>query len=67
MALYHTYRPKTFLDVIGQEHITTTLSNSIRLGLLSHALLFYGPRGTGKTSMARIYAKAVNCTGNGVP
>ena len=67
MALYHTYRPKTFLDVIGQEHITTTLSNSIRLGLLSHALLFYDPRGTGKTSMARIYAKAVNCTGNSVP
>ena len=60
-ALYRKYRPKTFDDVAGQEHITGTLKNQIRTGRLSHAYLFIGTRGTGKTTCARIMAKAVNC------
>ncbi len=55
------YRPQTFNDVIGQEHITTTLKNAIEQDRLAHAYLFVGPRGTGKTSTARIMAKALNC------
>lgn len=55
------YRPKTFDDVIGQEHITQTLKNAIEQNRLAHAYLFVGPRGTGKTSTARILAKALNC------
>lgn len=61
MALYRTWRSQTFEDVVGQQHITQTLQNSIREGRLSHAYLFTGPRGTGKTSTAKILAKAVNC------
>lgn len=61
MALYHKYRPKTFERVIGQEHITTTLANMVKSEHINHAYLFFGPRGTGKTSTARILAKAVNC------
>ncbi len=56
------WRPKTFGDVIGQPHIVTTIRNAMRLGRMAHAYLFSGPRGVGKTSVARILAKAVNCT-----
>jgi DNA polymerase-3 subunit gamma/tau len=60
-ALYRVWRPQTFGDVVGQSHVTTTLRNALREGRLSHAYLFNGPRGTGKTSAAKIMAKAVNC------
>lgn len=61
LALYRKYRPSTFDDVISQEHITTTLKNQIASGQIAHAYLFTGTRGTGKTSCAKIMAKAVNC------
>lgn len=61
LALYRKYRPKTFDDVISQEHITTTLKNQISSGTAAHAYLFTGSRGTGKTSCAKILAMAVNC------
>lgn len=61
-ALYLKWRPQTFEDVIGQDHITRTLRNALHLGRIRHAYLFSGPRGTGKTSTARLLAKAVNCT-----
>ena len=60
-ALYRKWRPRTFDDVVGQEHVTDTLKNQINSGRLSHAYLFIGTRGTGKTSCAKILAKAVNC------
>jgi len=60
-ALYRKYRPQTFDDVIGQGHITTTLSREVADGRVAHAYLFTGPRGTGKTTTARILAKALNC------
>ncbi len=60
-ALYRKYRPKTFSDVVGQEHITDTLRRQVAEGRLSHAYLFTGTRGTGKTTCAKILAKAVNC------
>ncbi len=68
-ALYRKYRPKTFSDVVGQEHITTTLKNELAEGKTVHAYLFTGTRGTGKTSCAKILANAVNCTNcqNGDP
>lgn len=60
-ALYRKFRPDTYNDVKGQEHITTTLSNQIEAGRIGHAYLFCGTRGTGKTTIAKIFAKAVNC------
>ncbi len=61
IVLYRKYRPQGFDEIIGQEHIVTTLKNSIESGSISHAYLFCGPRGSGKTTMARIFAKAINC------
>ena len=60
-ALYRTYRPSTFEEVAGQEHIVKTLQNALATGKLAHAYLFAGPRGTGKTTMAKLLAKALNC------
>ena len=60
-ALYRTYRPVDFTEVAGQKHITTTLKNALKNGKVAHAYLFSGPRGTGKTTIAKILAKAVNC------
>lgn len=60
-ALYRVYRPKTFKDVVGQEHIVKTLKNQIKNSNIGHAYLFSGTRGTGKTSTAKIFARAVNC------
>ncbi|MCD6217095.1 ATP-binding protein, partial [bacterium] len=62
LALYRKYRPELFSEVIGQEHVKRTLKNAIKLDQISHAYLFSGPRGTGKTTVARIMARAVNCT-----
>jgi DNA polymerase-3 subunit gamma/tau len=64
-ALYRKYRPQTFDDVIGQGHVTTTLSREVADGRVAHAYLFTGPRGTGKTTTARILAKALNCVNRG--
>jgi DNA polymerase-3 subunit gamma/tau len=64
-ALYRKYRPQRFSDVIGQGHVTETLSSEVQSGRVAHAYLFAGPRGTGKTSTARILAKALNCTDRG--
>ena len=68
-ALYRKYRPKSFSQVVGQDHITSTLLNEIKDGRISHAYLFTGSRGTGKTTCAKILAKAVNCenSNNGEP
>ena len=61
-AIYRAWRAQRFSELIGQDAIVTTLRNAVRLGRVGHAYLFAGPRGTGKTSTARILAKAINCT-----
>ena len=60
-ALYRKYRSQTFGEMVGQEVVATTLKQAIEQGKISHAYLFSGPRGTGKTSAAKIFAKAMNC------
>ena len=64
LALYRKYRPKTFDEVVDEEHITKTLKNQVKTGQISHAYLFCGSRGVGKTSCAKIFAKAINCLNN---
>ncbi len=65
LVLYRKYRPQNFSEIIGQEHIVQTLTNSINSNSISHAYLFSGSRGSGKTTIARIFAKAVNCESKG--
>jgi DNA polymerase III subunit gamma/tau len=67
VSLYRRYRPRTFAEVVGQTHVTRTLANAIEEDRLSHAYLFTGPRGTGKTSTARILAAAINCEDGPTP
>lgn len=64
-ALYRKYRPQRFAELVGQEHVTRALRNAVREGRVGHAYLFSGPRGTGKTTTARVLAKALNCTNLG--
>ena len=66
-ALYRTYRPQTFDEVAGQKQIIQTLKNAIKENKIAHAYLFTGPRGTGKTTMAKLLAKALNCKGDNKP
>ena len=61
LSLYRKYRPQTFGEILGQDHVAQTLSNAISQDRVAHAYLFTGPRGTGKTSIARILFKAINC------
>ena len=67
LALYRKYRPSTFAEVIGQEHVTVPLSNALASGNIHHAYLFSGPRGCGKTSSARIMARSLNCVNGPTP
>jgi DNA polymerase-3 subunit gamma/tau len=64
VVLYRKYRPQSFSEVIGQEHVVQTLTNSILAKNISHAYLFSGPKGSGKTTIARLFAKAINCQNN---
>lgn len=61
LVLYRKYRPQTFAEIVGQEHIIQTLANAISSGIISHSYLFTGPRGSGKTTIARLLAKSLNC------
>ncbi|MDE7265312.1 MAG: AAA family ATPase, partial [Clostridia bacterium] len=69
LAFYRTFRPTSFDTVVRQEHIVRTLKNQIESGKIGHAYLFCGPRGTGKTTLAKIFARAINCDSpiNGSP
>src|ERR687896_651326 len=67
LSLYRKYRPQTFAEILGQEHVSRTLANAIDDDRVAHAYLFTGPRGTGKTSTARILAKALNCVNGPTP
>ena len=66
-ALYRKYRPSTFEEVVGQKHVVMTLQNAVKNNKLAHAYLFCGPRGTGKTSVAKLLAKTINCTSENKP
>jgi DNA polymerase-3 subunit gamma/tau len=66
-SLYRKHRPRTFADVVGQEHIVRTLQAAVEQDRVAHAYLFAGPRGTGKTSLAKILAKALNCVNGPTP
>ncbi|MGE5588239.1 MAG: DNA polymerase III subunit gamma/tau, partial [Clostridia bacterium] len=67
VSMYRRWRPQTFGEVVGQEHVTRTLRNAVAAGRISHAYLFCGPRGTGKTSVAKLLAKALNCESGPTP
>ncbi|MCB0360147.1 MAG: AAA family ATPase, partial [Bdellovibrionales bacterium] len=67
LVLARKFRPQRFDAIVGQGHVTTALANAIVRDRVPHALLFSGPRGVGKTSCARVFAKALNCTGRELP
>ncbi len=67
LSLYRKWRPNTFKEVVGQQHVIRVLQNAVKMGRIHHAYLFCGPRGTGKTTIARLFAKALNCQGGPSP